>query len=301
MKAKIYTSKTPSGKDALFVGGLGEYSLADTLECGQCFRFDRVDGEYDVQYFGMAGAFPVCVAQEKKGELIFIGATEKDYDSYLCRYFALDVDWAQINEYIKNASDSSFMIKASELGAGIAILRQDIWEALFSFIVSQNNNIPRIKKNIKAVCALYGEKKGNTCVNCTDCGACYTFPSPEDILANPTLLEGARLGFRYRYLLDACRRVATGEIKLEDVVHPADFDASRELLCRICGVGEKVCSCVLLFGGGHLDAFPVDVWMRRAIDEYFGGKLDTSKFGSYAGVAQQYIFHYIRNLAEKTQ
>ena len=299
MQKKIYTSTTESGKKALFVSGLGEYSLSDTLECGQCFRFDRIDGEYEHQYFGMVGSHPVCVAQRARGELLFIGADERDYDEYLCHYFALDVDWAEINKKIEASLDSAFMREATRFGAGIAILRQDVWEALFSFIISQNNNIPRIKKNIRTVCALYGEKRGSDCASCDECGGCYTFPSAQDILKNPSLLKEAKLGFRERYLIDAATRVSNGDVDLESVRHPADFTVAHDTLCRICGVGDKVCSCVLLFGAGHLDAFPIDVWMKRAIDDYFDGSLDASKFGSYAGVAQQYIFHYIRNITAK--
>ena len=299
MGKKLYTSHTPSGKMALFVDGLGRYSLKDTLECGQCFRFDRVEGEYADEYCGMAGEHFVHVAQQKAGELIFIGADERAYHDYLENYFALDVDWAELNAKIKASDDREIMQTAAEMGAGIAILRQDIWECLFSFIISQNNNIPRIKKNIKTVCALYGKR-----VDCDDSYACddgssHTFPSPDRVLSSPALLSSARLGFRERYLLDAASRVSRGEIELSSLCHPAGFSEAQKQLCSICGVGEKVSSCVLLFGGGHLGAFPIDVWMKRAIDEYFDGELDASRFGEYAGLAQQYIFHYARNIDSK--
>ena len=137
------------------------------------------------------------------------------------------------------------------------------------------------------------------CEKCTDCGGCYTFPTPERLLANPDLLDLARLGFRKRYILDAAKKVESGEVELSSLLHPASFDEAQKSLSRICGVGAKVSSCVLLFGGGHLGAFPIDVWMRRAIDEYFDGELDPRAFGEYAGVAQQYIFHYARNIDEK--
>ena len=295
MRKNIYVSHTPSGKQALFVTELGNYSLSDTLECGQCFRFDRVEGEYKTEYFVMANNRPVHVAQEKRGELIFYGASERDYDEYLCYYFSLDVDWTQINEKIKNSHESEIMKKAATLSSGIAILRQNIWETLVSFIISQNNNIPRIKKNIKSVCALYGEKT-KACNGCEDCGGCCTFPTPEALLSNPDLLDSAKLGFRKRYILDAAQKVASGEVDLCEISYPCDFEKAQKILFRICGVGAKVSSCILLFGGGHLGAFPVDVWMKRAIDEYFGGDLDPAVFGEYAGVAQQYIFHYARNI-----
>ena len=297
MEKNIYLIRTPSGKDALLVKGLGNYSLSDTLECGQCFRFDRIDGEYETEYFLMANNHPLHVAQEKKGELIFYGAREEDYDEYLCRYFSLDLDWEKINEKIKNSHKSEVMQKAATLSSGIAILRQDVWETLISFIISQNNNIPRIKKNIKSICAIYGEKtNGKFCEDCENCGRCYTFPTPEALLSNPDLLDGAKLGFRKRYILDAAEKVVSGEVDLCEIAYPCDFETAQKILFRICGVGAKVSSCILLFGGGHLGAFPIDVWMKRAIDEYFGGELDHTVFGEYAGVAQQYIFHYARNI-----
>ncbi len=299
MQKNIYTAATSSGKSALFVDNLGEYSLADTLECGQCFRFERVAGEYPTEYFVMANDHPLRVAQRRRGELIFYGATERDYEEYICRYFSLDVDWLKINEGIRASHKGEIMQRAATLSSGIAILRQNVWEALISFIISQNNNIPRIKKNIKSICALYGERTGGICDSCANCGGCYTFPTPKQMLAAPDLLDGARLGFRKKYVLDAAEKVESGEVELSSLLHPADFTQAQKSLSRICGVGAKVSSCVLLFGGGHLGAFPIDVWMRRAIDEYFDGDLDPSVFGEYAGVAQQYIFHYARNIEKE--
>jgi N-glycosylase/DNA lyase len=285
-------------KSVLRVGNLGDYSLKDTLECGQCFRFDEVsDSAFLSEYTGVIGSRFLRIAQRVRGELLFFDTTEKEYNSFYKSYFSLDLDWSKIKNSVISAMPENEIIRsAAEVGGGIAILRQDMWEALFSFIVSQNNNIPRIKKIIRTVCALYGEKKGDACISCDACGACYSFPTPEDILKAPEKLLSAKVGFRYRYLLDAAEKVASGKVDLEALKHPRDFESAKKELLSICGVGEKVASCILLFAGNHLNAFPVDVWMKRAIDEYFEGKLEYEKFGEYAGVAQQYIFHYIRNI-----
>ncbi len=285
-------------KSVLRVGNVGDYCLKDTFECGQCFRFDEVSTtNFLSEYTGVIGSRFLHIAQRKQGELLFFDTTEEEYKSFYRHYFALDLDWTEIKNSVTSALPENEVIKAaSEAGKGIAILRQDMWEALFSFIVSQNNNIPRIKKIIKTVCALYGEKKGNLCANCDSCGACYSFPTPEDILKEPNKLLEAKVGFRYRYLLDAAERVASGKLDLEKLKYPSDFESAKKELLSVCGVGEKVASCILLFAGNHLNSFPVDVWMKRAIDEYFDGNLEYEKLGEYAGVAQQYIFHYIRNI-----
>lgn len=285
-------------KTALRVENLGDYCLKDTLECGQCFRFDEVlNSDFLSEYTGVVGSRFLRIAQRKKGELLFFDTTEKEYKDFYRHYFALDLDWREIKNSVVAALPENEVIKAaSEAGKGIAILRQDMWEALFSFIVSQNNNIPRIKKIIKTVCSLYGEKKKSLCEHCDCCGACYSFPTAEDIVKEPEKLLLAKVGFRYRYLLDAAERVASGKLDLEKLKYPCDFESAKRELLSVCGVGEKVASCILLFAGNHLNSFPVDVWMRRAIDEYFDGDLEHEKLGEYAGVAQQYIFHYIRNI-----
>ena len=292
---------TKKGKKALFVSGLGDYSLSDTLECGQCFRFDLVDnGEYECEYTGVVGSCFLHIAQREKGELIFYDTDIEQFNSLWEKYFSLDTDWSFVKDDVLSAlPDNEVLREAAEAGKGIAILRQDMWEALFSFIISQNNNIPRIKKIIRQLCFLYGKKCESFCENCNGCGKCYSFPTPEDVLESPEKLNEAKVGFRYRYLLDAAEKVASGEIDLEKLKYPADFEYAKNELCKICGVGDKVSACILLFAGNHLNAFPVDVWMRRAIDEYFDGDLDYKKLGNYAGVAQQYIFHYIRNKQKK--
>ncbi len=310
----MYTKlrKNIGSRTALAVSGLGAYSLCDTLECGQAFSFTCVkkDGDYR-EYIIPVGNLLINVAQKSRGELIFYGISDEDFERVCVPYFSLDTDWASIAEKVKLSCSEPWFSEAVDAAKGIAILKQDPWETLFSFIVSQNNNIPRIKKILRTLAAEYGEnlaeKNGlEKCPlslitptpcreNCKNCGICYSFPTAKAVCENPEKLKSANPGFRYRYLVDAAQKVSDGEVGLEQTAEAHSYEKSVEELCKITGVGLKVASCTALFGLGNLDAFPVDVWMKRAIDTYFAGSLDPKIFGEYAGVAQQYIFHYIRN------
>ena len=304
------------GEPVLVVSGIGDMDLTDTFECGQAFRYERAISEEDyVEYVTVVGDKVIRVGQRERGELLFFNMTEEELERICVPYFALDTDYRAIREDILCRTDSLWLTRAAEEAKGIVILKQDPWEALFSFIVSQNNNIPRIRKIIRALSLAYGEnlaKKG--CLpccplglyegevkdeRCRECGACYSFPTPEAVVKEPEKMLPSRPGFRYKYLLSAAESVFSGETDLKAIEEASSYAYTVECLKKIKGVGDKVASCAALFGFGNLEAFPIDVWMRRAIDDYFDGKLDPESLGSYAGVAQQYIFHYIRNLEAK--
>ena len=299
-------------KAAIGVRNLGSYSLRDTMECGQCFRYERIlrDDEY-VEYMTVVGETLVRVAQKTRGELIFPGMSDETFTEVAVPYFALKRDLEEVKASVVECTDSEWLKSAAEFGSGIAILGQDPWEALVSFIISQNNNIPRIRKIVREISAQYGtcltiKNDYNSCPlrlidgapneeACKACGRCYTFPSAQNILKNPDGLLPSKPGFRFGYILDAAEKVASGSVDIEDIKAKASYEYTLETLKRIKGVGDKVASCCALFGFGNLEAFPIDVWMKRAIDTYFDGKLDPTTLGPYAGIAQQYIFHYIRN------
>ncbi len=285
-KSTVYVN----GIKSISVGGVQPYSLADTLECGQCFRFERVfDSQFVSEYTGVAFNKFVRVAQDSDGSLIFIGTSDGDFDEIWVKYFALDSDLSQIrSEILKNAPKGNKLHLAAEAAKGIAILRQEPWEALFSFIVSQNNNIPRIKKIIKKVCELYGKN--------AEGGMGYAFPTARDIADAPELLAEARVGFRLRYLADAAKRVSENTVDLARIRTLGDYNAAKAELMQIVGVGSKVADCVLLYGMNYLSAFPIDVWIKRAMGEYFTDSFTPESLGDYAGIAQQYIFHYARVL-----
>ena len=300
------------GKIAIGVRNLGSYSLADTMECGQCFRYEKISREDGyTEYMTVVGNELIRVAQINRGELIFPEMTDEVFEKVAVPYFALDRDLNEIKDNVVASTDSEWLKSAAEFGAGIAILSQDPWETLVSFIISQNNNIPRIRKIVREISAQYGEclsikNDYNSCPLrliegapnadvCKSCGRCYTFPSAKSILENPEGLLPSKPGFRYGYILDAAEKTASRAVDLDDVMAHSSYLYTVEALKNIKGVGDKVASCCALFGFGNLEAFPIDVWMKRAIDTYFGGKLDPSTLGPYAGIAQQYIFHYIRN------
>ena len=300
-------------KEAIFVTELGKYNLKDTMECGQCFRYERIerpDG-YD-EYMTVTGGVLIRVVQREPGELIFPGMSDDVFESVARPYFSLDTDLTSVKRDIVGRTDSQWLKDAAEFASGIAILSQDPFEALISFIISQNNNIPRIRKIVREICAQYGVnltlkndndscplKHINTKPNyndCKACGRCYTFPNAENILQTPELLLPSKPGFRYGYILDAAEKIYNGSVNLEHIKQEMRYEYTMESLKVIKGVGDKVASCVALFGIGNLEAFPIDVWMKRAIDTYFDGNLDPTALGPYAGIAQQYIFHYIRSL-----
>ena len=302
-----------NGREYVRFGGLCNYSLADTMECGQCFRYEALEcrAPFIAEYMTVVGNLVFTVAQRDKGELLFFGVSDEDIEKRLVPYFALDVDYDKIKQDVLLHTDSQFLKDAAEAGGGIRILRQDPWEALFSFIISQNNNIPRIRKIIRAIALEYGENLalatgGCTCPfgreiceeNCRACGACYSFPTAAAVCEEPERLLPSHPGFRYKYLTDAAYRVNSGEIDLAKIAAAASYEYTVSELMKIKGVGHKVASCTALFGFGNLEAFPIDVWMQRAIDTYFDGKLDPASLGSFGGVAQQYIFHYIRLLSK---
>nr|MBE6544969.1 DNA-3-methyladenine glycosylase 2 family protein [Oscillospiraceae bacterium] len=301
------------GKSVTVVDGLGHMSLSDTLECGQAFRYELLVREENyVEYLTVAYNKIITVGQRRAGELIFFDEWSEEYEAAVRRYFAFDTDFEAIRQDIISRTDSEWLKQAAEEAKGIVILKQEPWETLFSFIISQNNNIPRIRKIIRAISAEYGEnlslKEGRRicpinadgcfpgCEECKSCGRCYSFPTAESVTERPEGLLHSKPGFRYKYLLDAANKVCEKVINLEGIIEAESYAYTLEELKKILGVGDKVASCAALFGFSNLEAFPIDVWMKRAINEYFGGKLDPTALGPCAGVAQQYIFHYIRNI-----
>ncbi len=277
----------------LTVGGVGDFSVFRTFDCGQCFRFDPVaGGKYKNQVEGIALGKYVSFADTDKDGEILIYSSEEDFWNKWYGYLALDMDYDTVNRRICEAMDGAdreHMEKAVEAGRGIRILRQDKWEALCSFIVSQNNNIPRIKKIIAEMCRRYGEK--------IDGG--YAFPTAEALyLAGEEAIFDMRTGFRAKYIYDAAKKVSSGEISLDEVSAAASYDEAASMLEKISGVGPKVAACTLLFGFSRLEAFPIDVWMKRVAEKRFPGGLDHTVFGQWAGIAQQYLFYFERYIGD---
>ena len=258
-----------------YIVGAECFSLAETLDCGQAFRWSEQDGVWQA----VVGNKLRRISQE--GDTITIFDCDKEeFETFYTPYFDLDRDYGEI---VKAVSQNEFFMKAVAAAGGIRILRQDPWETLCSFIISQNNNIPRIKGIIDRLCENFGEKT---------CGG-YTFPSAEKIAAlSLEDLSPLRSGFRAKYILDAARKFASGEVSA-DRINALSTDEARAELMKIYGVGEKVADCTLLFGFGRIDAFPKDVWIKRAMAVLFDGVLPECAV-PFAGIAQQYLFHYAR-------
>ncbi len=200
-------------------------------------------------------------------------------------YFDLDRNYRAIRDDARGRV--KYVDMAIERGKGIRILRQDLWEILITFIISQRKNIPAISASVEKLCALYGEKLINGSEEL------YSFPTAAD-MRNATIegLRSCSLGYRAEYIHDAVRRANDCELDMVSFKTLED-DALFEELCGIKGVGKKVANCVMLFGYGRVDRAPVDVWIQRVIDEN-GGVDIFEDFSGYAGIIQQYLFYYRR-------
>ncbi len=264
------------------INGLDRFSISKIFDCGQCFRFDSVGNGIE----GIAYGKVLYFEQENSDSVKIYGITKSEFDERFCRYLALDEDYSAVDsDIITRLNDDDTIKKAIEYGSGIRILRQDGWEALCSFIISQNNNIPRIKKIIENMSREFGEKIDETH---------YAFPTAEALYrAGVDRIFELKTGFRAKYIYDAAEKVVTGKINLL-AVDKMTTDEALEYLMQIKGVGLKVASCALLFGFNKTDAFPVDVWVKRVLEKYYPDGLDLTNLGAYAGMIQQYLFYYER-------
>ena len=252
------------------------FNLEKTFTCGQCFRFDKTA---DGKWFGIVRDKEITLWQDEE-KTVIENINKKEFEEFWFDYFDFGRDYDRINSIF---SQNKVLNTALNYGKGIRILRQEPWEALCSFIISQNNNIPRIKGIIDRLCTLFGKKLING----------YSFPSAE-VIAKLSVedLAPLRSGFRAKYILDAAKKVSSREINLEAVAKK-NSESAREELTKIYGVGTKVADCTLLFGMGHIDVCPKDVWIKRALSVLFDGDFPECAKG-YAGIAQQYIFYYAR-------
>lgn len=260
------------------------FDPAQTFLCGQCFRWEPLD---EKTFFGTVGSLAAKVSCPDP-YTVCIDASGGD-EEFWRSYLGLSFDYADVK---KELSADSHLKPCIERGHGIRILRQDPWETTISFIISANNNIPRIKKIISKLCELYGDKTE------FDGKTVFGFPSPER-LAKLELDELAeiRAGFRDKYIHDAAKRIASGEIDLKKIAAADDAVAKTELM-KIKGVGSKVADCILLFSLGRYSVFPLDVWTKRILAEVYGAEEKTlsefipARFGKYAGIAQQYLYYF---------
>ena len=266
-----------SANDSITITGVRDLDLEQTLDCGQSFRWTKQD---DGSFSGVAFGKYVNISLDGT-DMIIKNADEQDRGLWR-GYFDLDLDYGKIREGI--SAIHPVLTEAAKYAPGIRILRQEPYEALCTFIISQNNNIKRIKGIVGRLCESFGGEIEE---------GVYAFPNAEKLASlTPEDLAPLRAGFRNRYIIDSAKKVASGEVDL-DLCRTAGYEAARAELMKITGVGVKVADCTLLFGMHRIEAFPIDVWMKRAMEKLFPG-MTAADFGEYAGIAQQYIFHYSR-------
>ncbi len=264
-----------------------DYDLAQTFLCGQAFRFDEKDGgfigfiEKQLCYITLTGQNENCTAPATLTvELVYGTPTEEIAEKIGC-FLSLDMDYTSLKNQFRQ---DETVAKAIEFAPGIRVLNQDFFETLITFIISQNNNIPRIKQLCDRISERYGTKVGDT----------YAFPTAEQMrdITEEDYKE-MKFGFRAKYLADAVAKVLSGEIE-EKTVKSLSYADAQKYLMQIKGVGPKVADCVLLFSCRQYESFPKDVWIKKAMEQLFpNGIPDCCK--GYEGIAQQYIFHYARH------
>ena len=298
-------------EDKAILEEVKNFDIKQILECGQCFRWDKIsDTEYIVVAFGR-----VIEISQKGNEVTIHNTNEEDFNNIWLHYFDLETNYDEIKD---NLSKDEILRKSIEYGYGIRILNQDPFEMLISFIISARNSIPSIKKTVKRICEKWGDK-----ITYKD-NEYYTFPKPEQI-ASATLEEIQETGasFRSKYKQDTVKKVNEAlETKKDYEANKDKYDERPEVLdydleyikdlnddeCHIAlqkfmGVGAKVADCIMLFSMKKKSAFPVDVWVKRAMIHFYVAP-DVSlnkmrvfardKFGKYSGMAQQYLFYYAR-------
>ena len=266
------------------------------FECGQCFRWNKEEnGSY-------SGVFKNNVLNVKKedNKIIFKGICEGDIEEVCRDYFDLDRDYEEIK--LKLSKIDNYLKESIKYGSGIRILNQDLWETIISFIISANNNIPRIKGIIDRISKKYGNKieySGREY---------YTFPDMESLgKASVEDLRALGLGFRDKRIYETTKMFLEKKITLEELENEIDTEALKEKLLTLSGVGEKVADCIMLFSLKKFNVFPIDVWVRRVMNDLYIKEEDENKvskkliqnlakekYKDLAGLAQQYLFYWKR-------
>ena len=263
------------------VTGLKYFNLEQTLDCGQAFRWVKVqEGHFSGVAYGQY--LEVLLADN---ELILKNTTLDMFNKLWANYFHLNQPYGTLRDMFTN---DHHMIAAMEFSPGLRLMQQDPWEIIISFILSQNSNIPRIKTMIESLCAHFG-----TPIETINGDVAHTFPDPKALASlTPQCLAPIKTGYRAPYILDAAQRVACGKLDLQSLATQSTAHV-REALLTIHGVGPKVADCVLLFGFGRLECFPLDVWMKRVMSTLYPNGLPNG-WQTHAGIAQQFLFHYAR-------
>ena len=275
------------------------FNIIHIFECGQCFRWNK---ELDGSYTGVVRN-NVLNVKEENNKIIFTGMCTDDINKLVTTYFNLETDYNKIKNELSKVD--SYLKTSIEYGSGIRILKQDLWETIISFIISANNNIPRIKGIIERLSKEYGKEikyNGNKY---------YTFPTVEELSkASIQDLRKLGLGFRDKRIYETTIAFKNGKYNLHKIEKIEDTNKVRQILLELPGVGPKVADCILLFGLNKFDVFPIDVWVRRVMNELYIKNEDETKvkkeeiqnlartkYKNLAGIAQQYLFYWKRETA----
>ena len=284
-------------EDRLEIEVIDSFNLEDIFECGQCFRWNRCDSAY-------IGIIKDAVIKVRKdgSKVIFEGKTvgSRKFKDIIYDYFDLSTDYKAIKEKLSKVDNN--LKEAIKFGNGIRILHQDLWECIISFIISANNNIPRIKGIIERISKKYGNKIEFEGVDY------YLFPSPEELAkASKEDLRALGTGFRDVRIYNTTKKIVEEKDLLSNIENMDETDKMREELLKLDGVGPKVADCILLFSLKRYDVFPIDVWVRRVMNDLYIHsedenkvnkkevlKIAKEKFGDLSGLAQQYLFYWKR-------
>lgn len=258
-----------------------DMNLKQIAASGQCFRMDeREEGLFSL----IAGERYLEIQCLEKGKFIFF-CKNQEFFEFWYNYFDLSRDYGKLKEKID--PEDTYLKKAAEFGWGIRILRQDLWEMTATFILSQQNNIPRIRRCVRLLCEKYGEKRINFRGE-----EYFSFPSPE-ALAGADLegLKACNLGYRARYIQETAAAVTEGKVSLE-VLKNMDYEEAKKELMKLCGIGKKVADCICLFALHHVEAFPVDTHVSQLLAAHYPNGFPFWRYPGFAGILQQYMFYY---------
>jgi len=279
------------------IDNIDSFNLVHIFECGQCFRWNK---ELDGSYTGVIKDAVLNVKQEGH-KVTFKGISNKDIKKVCTEYFDLNENYENIKTKLSKIDKN--MNNSINYGNGIRILKQDLWEMIISFIISANNNIPRIKGIIERICKKYGKQI------IWNNNKYYTFPTQEELHnASVQDFRSLGLGFRDVRVYETTKMIYTKQLDLNKLREIQDVDKLRSILLTLPGVGPKVADCIMLFSLKKLEVFPIDVWVRRVMGElYFNiensektvspneiQELAKEKYGNLAGIAQQYLFYWRR-------
>ncbi len=281
----------------LKIENVNSFNLTHIFECGQCFRWNK---NKDMSYTGIVGKNVINISKINN-DIYVKSFGEDDLETLFNTYFDMNTDYEKIKNKLRKID--RFMEESIKYGDGIRLLNQDLWETIISFIISANNNIPRIKGIIERICKRYGNKIVWNGIEY------YSFPTPEQ-LEKATIqdLRILGLGFRDVRVYETTKMVINGEIDFDKLHKEKDTQIVRDELLKLPGVGPKVGDCILLFSTlKRLDVFPIDVWVRRVMNELYIHnedenkvnkklvlKIANEKFGNLCGIAQQYLFYWKR-------